>query len=345
MATIKEIAKMANVSIATVSFVLNNTAKISDETKKKVLGIAKEMNYRPNSIAKSLKIKKTNTIGIITEDVTVFNTPEIINGINEYAEEHGYHILLNNIRLYKRIGNNYKDTNRYKHIITGIQNVMLEKQVDGLIYVGSHCHDVSEILETTGHPVVYAYCYSKIDPGCSVNYDDENAAYDVTKYLIGKGHIKIAIITGSKTSAQSRDRLAGYRRALIECGIQYNPQYVKLGNWEYEAGVRMGTELLQMSDRSTAIFAMNDLMAGGVIEAARKLGCRIPDDISLVGFDNRDFSCFYTPRLTTMRLPLNEMGKEAAEILVGIISGKTDHQQKPVKLQCELVERESVKSL
>lgn len=346
MATIKEIAKLANVSTATVSYVLNDPAKISEETRERVLRIINQVNYKPNSIAKSLKIKKTDTIGIITEDITVFNTPEIIDGIDEYAEKSNYHIILENVRLYKRIGNNYKDTSKFAGIISEITSVLLSKQVEGIIYVGAHCRDVSGLIDKLAIPVVYAYCYTGKETDISVNYDDEFAAYELTKYLLRMNHRKIGVITGLMGSMQCQDRLKGYQRALYEHNILFNPEYMKIGNWEREAGYVAGKELLLLSNRPTAIFALNDLMAGGVIDAAGELGLNIPKDLSLVGFDNRECSYSYTPKLTTMALPLNEIGKKSAEVLINkITNNAAKNYPKDLKLRCELIERQSVTCL
>lgn len=344
MATIKEIAKLANVSTATVSYVLNDPSKISEETRERVMEIIEQANYKPNSIAKSLKVKKTNTIGIITEDITVFNTPEIIDGIDEYAEKNNYHIILENVRLYKRIGNNYKDTSKFTGIIHEITSVLLSKQVEGIIYVGAHCRNLSDLIDKLPVPVVYTYCYT--DSDVSVNYDDESAAYEITKYLLKMNHQQIGVITGLIGSVQCQDRLKGYQRALYEHNILFNPEYMKIGNWERESGYTAGKELLSLPKRPTAIFALNDFMAGGVIDAATELGVNIPSDLSLVGFDNRECSYSYTPKLTTMGLPLNKMGIKSAEALIYLITnnGKTDYSR-DVKLKCELFERKSVVEL
>lgn len=341
MTTIKEIAKLANVSTATVSYVLNEPDKISAETREKVIKIIEQTNYKPNSIAKSLKVKKTNTLGIITEDITVFNTPEIIDGIDEYAEKNNYFILLENVRLFKRIGNNYKDTSKFAGVIREITGVLLSKQVEGIIYIGAHCRDVSGLIDKLPVPIVYTYCYT--DSDISVNYDDESAAYQITKHLIKLNHKQIGIITGLMDSAQCQDRLKGYQRALYEHNILFNPEYLKVGNWERETGYTAGKELLSLPNRPTAIFALNDYMAGGVIDAAGELGLNIPRDLSLVGFDNRECSYSYTPKLTTMGLPLNAMGAKSAEILINLINHRQKDHLKNVKLKCELLQRKSVR--
>ncbi|HEX3047640.1 MAG TPA: LacI family DNA-binding transcriptional regulator [Bacillota bacterium] len=343
MPNIKEISRLAGVSTATVSNVLNNSPKVTVETREKVLRVIRETKYRPNSIAKSLKVKRTNTIGVISEDITVFNTPEIINGIDEYTESCGFHIILNNLRLYKRLGNQYRDTNKYQKLIGETVQLLLNRQVEGIIYIGAHSRDMVNIISSLNIPLVYAYCYASDDMHYSVNYDDEGAAYHITKYLIGLGHRRIAVISGLYDSLQSQARFKGYQRALNDYHLLFNPSYLKSGDWEQKSGYCLGKELLSLTERPTAIFAMNDLMAAGVIDAAREAGIKIPQEISLVGFDNRECSSYFIPKLTTMVLPLNEMGKKSAEILIDVIKNKPpDYPGKSLQLDCTLLERESV---
>jgi LacI family transcriptional regulator len=346
MANIKEISKLAGVSTATVSNVLNNSPKVSPETREKVLRVIQEARYHPNSIAKSLKVKKTNTIGVISEDITVFNTPEIINGIDEYTESCNFHIILNNLRLYQRLRNHYEDAAKYQKLIAETIQLLLSRQVEGIIYIGAHSRDVANIIGNISVPLVYVYCYSSVGLHYSVNYDDEAAAYNIIKYLIEFGHRRIAVISGLYDSLQSQARFKGYQRAFIDYNLLFNPLYLKTGDWEKESGYRLSKELLAMEEPPTAIFAMNDLMAGGVIDAANEAGVKIPQDLSVVGFDNRECSFYFVPKLTTMSLPLNDMGKKSAEILTRLIENQLpDDQNKFVKLDCTLLERESVANL
>ncbi len=347
MVTIKDVARLANVSTATVSYALNNPSKISKETRERVLKVVKETNYEVNRIAKSLKIKETNTIGIITEDITVFSTPEIIDGIDAYAEENDYHIILENVRLYKKIGNNYQDTSKVAGIISELVGILLSRQVEGIIYVGAHCRDVSGIIGSLPIPIVYVYCYTNEESSFSVNYDDELAAYELINYLLNMGHKELGMITGLTDSMQSQMRLEGCKRAFSEHKVAFNSKYIRAGNWEREGGYQAAKELLSLSQAPTAIFAFNDLMAGGVIDAANEMGLNIPGDISLTGFDNRECSYSYTPQLTTMSLPLSEMGRRSAELLLGLIKKEEEIKDKNqnLKLKCDLVERESTLSL
>ena len=340
---IREISKLAKVSTATVSNVLNNSPKVTQATREKVLRVIHETQYRPSTIAKSLKVKRTNLIGVISEDITVFNTPEIINGIDEDTENHGFHIILNNLRLYKRLGNHYADTAKYRNLIAETVQILLSRQVDGIIYIGAHSRDLSGIIENLPVPIVYTYCYSAGAKDYAVNYDDEAAAYDAIQYLIDAGHRKIGVISGLYDSLQSQARFKGYQRALLDYNLLFNPAYLKAGDWERESGYALGKELLTLPDPPTAIFAMNDLMAGGVIDAANELGTAIPEAVSLFGFDNRECSKFFAPSLTTMALPLNEMGKQAVQILMErLADSQPGADRHDYRLKCTLIERHSV---
>lgn len=300
------------------------------------------MNYRRNTIAKSLRTSKTSTIGIIAEDITVFNSPSIIDGINKFVEEQGFHIILTDLRLNKRIGINYSNIKSCIAEISESIDVLLSRQIEGIIYIGVHPRDVTGIIRKMNKPVVYTYCYTTRDDYC-VNYADKLAAYEITDYFINMGHEKIAVISGPIDSLATGERLQGYKEALMDNNLLYNPDYIKTGDWEFESGVSAIKKILsQNKELPTAIFAMNDLMAAGAIEAAFNLGYSVPDDLSIIGFDNREFSRFYRPRITTMDLPLSEMGAKSAEILINTINGKKV-SEKSYKIKCRLIKRDSVK--
>lgn len=341
MVRIKDIAEKANVSTATVSYVLNGTGNVGEETKKKVLKVIEELNYKPNSIAKSLKLNKTNTIGVIVEDITVFNAPEIIDGINEYADKNGWSIILTNMRLYKRVGPNFNGIQGIEKNISQAVEELLSKRVDGIIYIGIHTRDLSGILPEINKPIIFTYCYS--GNNISVNYNDEAVAYDATKYLIAKGHKKISVISGFIDSDPTRGRFDGYYKALTESKLLFDPQYVKTGDWEFDSGYKYAKELLLSNNPPTAILAMNDLMAAGVLKACRDVMLKVPEEVSVMGIDDREASNYLTPRLTTMKLPLNEMGSLSICILTKLINEEVVEQ--PKLLNCQLIERESVASI
>jgi len=334
---IKEIAAKANVSIATVSYVLNGTRNVRLKTKERVLKVIEELDYKPNEIAKSLKSKKTNTIGVIAEDVTVFNVPEIIDGINDYADRHDLHIILTNLRLHRRVGHNYSDVAAYRKYAENAVSDLLTKQVEGIIYIGIHPRDVTGLIDTRGKPIIYTYCYSQND--VSIQYNDEQASHDALRYLVEKGHQRIAVITGLMDSIPSRLRFNGYYKAITEFQLPFEPNLIKVGDWGLESGRVLTSELLELTDPPTAVLVMNDVMAVGAIRAAADKGLSVPEDLSVFGFDNREFSDYVNPRITTMDLPLHEMGAASMRALAGLINGEP---VEPVTPLCALLERESV---
>lgn len=335
---IKDIALRANVSTATVSYVLNGTRNVRPKTKERVMQVIEELNYRPNDIAKSLKSKRTNTIGVIAEDITVFNVPEIIDGINEYAEQNDMHILLTNLRLQKRVGYNYTDTENYRQHAQDAVSNLLSKQVEGIIYIGVHTRDLTGLINTYDKPIVYTYCYAQ--DACSIQYNDEQASYDAIKYLVSKGHSRIAIISGLMDSLPSRLRFNGYFKALTDYQLEFDPQFIKVGDWGLDSGYLLAGELMKLADPPTAILIMNDLMAAGALKAAAAMGMSIPKDLSIIGFDNREFSNYLSPRITTMDLPLHDMGILSMKALTNLIRG--EEQSLDMTPLCSLVERESV---
>lgn len=339
--TIKQIAQKAGVSTATVSYVLNNTGNISEGTRKKVLKILKEYNFKPNRIAKSLRVNRTNMIGVIVEDMTAHHAPWIINGINEYADQHGYHIILSNLRLFDKIGNRFEELSQYKDNINEAINIISSTKVDGVIYLAMHDRKIEGLFENIDLPVVYTYCYTNEEDDLSVTYENQNIAREATRYLIEQGHKKIAVISGPINSMPSHQRMIGFQTALMESGLEMKPEYLKIGDWNYEFGQRMCLELMELPDRPTAIFAMNDMMALGALEAASKSNIHVPEDLSIIGFDNIESSLYSNPKLTTIDLPLKKMGYAAAEDIDNRLLGKPIANNSLV-LPCTLIKRESV---
>lgn len=339
MNTIKEIAAFAKVSPATVSNVLNNRYdQVSPETREKILRIIRETNFKPNRIAKSLRVNRTHTIGVIAEDITVFNTPPIINGINAFSEQSNYRIILNDLGLHQKMGHNFSEISRFKNTIDGSLAVLLSFQVDGIIYVGLHPRDVTGVLSIVDKPVLYVGCYAKNQ--ISVTYDDKSAFYKATKTLIDLRHDRIALIAGPSDSLAAEARLAGYKEALEHQDMLYREELVFTGDWSYESGHKLGKLLIDSDMLPTAILAMNDLMAIGAVNALQDSGLQIPNDISVIGFDNREFCQYTKPSLTTVQLPLYEMGYMAANTLIALVDKEDiDHS---IKLPCDLIVRDSV---
>ncbi|MFA5675060.1 MAG: LacI family DNA-binding transcriptional regulator [Christensenellales bacterium] len=339
MATIREISKKANVSIATVSKVLNGKKGVSQATIDNVLSIAKELDYRPNLTARTLKKGQSRTLGVITEDLTVFNTPDIVDGIDAYCESHGYHYILGNLRFYKRYGNRPKDTDECAELALSLVDTMLSKQVDGIIYIGCHSHPVVPLSTISSTSFVCAYCYST-DPGISsVMYDDQKASFEATQLLIRKGYKKIGVIAGEPDSMHTANRLLGYQEALFTGNIPYNPHLTVYGNWERDQGYTLAKRLIDTG--VTAIFAQNDLMAMGVIDYCSEHGIQVGKELGLIGFDNREISTVSRPALSTVSLPLFEIGQNATHLMLDILEGKHVTYGQKLMLACTVIERES----
>ncbi len=317
MVTIKDVAKKCNVSIATVSNILSGKPNASEETRKRVLEAVQELNYIPNYVAKNLKMKSTKTIGVIVEDITVFCTPDIIDGITQYCEEEGYNILLTNLRLYKKYSDLYYHNDKIKIHVNQEIKKLLSKQVDGIIYVPAHERVLKCLPENLTVPIAIAYGYSKSAKIPSVVVNEIEGGYKIASCVMEQGHTKIGIITGKEDSLHARDRLMGYQKAMYEHGVLYNPDYVVSGDWTREGGYGATCELLEKD--ITAIMCMNDIMAAGVYDRLEEVGLTPGQDISVVGYDNRELASFFRPALTTVELPLFEMGRKACKCVIDLI--------------------------
>jgi len=341
MANMKDIADRAGVSVATVSKVLNKQGNISQETRNSILAIAKELNYQPNLYARSLKKGNSHVIGIITEDLTVFNSSPIIDGIGARCELSGYHYILENLRI-----NNLSidpHTDRYNTLVNDSLNFMQSMQVDGIIFLGCHSHKLMSLPEINIKNIVFAYCSSADAMIPYVIYDDKQGAFHATSFLINSGHKNIGTITGLPDSVHTMNRLTGFQEALFEHGIPYNPRLTLYGDWQRDSGYVLAQTLI---DRQvTAIFCHNDDMAMGVMNYCSKNGIEVGKDLSLIGFDDREICTVCRPALTTVALPLQEIGQEAASILIHKIENDDDTVRGEILLKCKFVERESTYSL
>lgn len=346
MITIKEIAKECNVSITTVSNVLNGKAKVGKDTKQRVLEVIQRRGYRPNSIAQGLRMQRTRTIGIIAEDIAQFTTPEIVEGIMSYCEKRGYRITVKNLRMYARWQDAwYNDSGAYHSILDPTLEELSSIMVDGIVYIAGHARYIDCFPRSFRIPAVMAYAYAMNPRVPSVLMDDELAAYQLVKYVIGKGHRKIGVIGGRADNIHTQRRLLGYQKALFEEKILFDPRWVRYANWDKETAYQEAKELLKTD--VTAIFCNCDRMAGGVYQRMDELGMRPGKDLSVIGFDNQDIAEYFTPGLTTMALPLSEIGHASAQLLMEQIEGEEEKTQEnqEVLIPCTFVERNSVCSL
>jgi len=324
---IKDVAKKAGVSISTVSRVVNESKVVRQETYKKVMKVIKELGYKPNAIARSLKIKTTKTIGILIPDISIHLYPEIVRGIEDIANMYKYNIFLCNTDL-----DSEKELQYY--------DALSEKQVDGIILISSIISDElnNKIKEYEIPTVSIGSDYKEIP---SVTIDKKRASKEIVDYLIDRGHNRIAIITDTKAiKSKSLEKLNGYKEALKEANIEYDERLVISGGYHFKDGYEGARHLLRLKDGPSAIFAANDEMAIGVVRAVLELGLNIPNEIAVVGFDNIDMSAKVFPSITTVAQPLYEMGAIGMRVLTKIINNECLETTKVV-LNYSLLERES----
>lgn len=353
--TLKEIAERAGVTAATVSYVVNDSAPISEKTREKVMKVIEETGYQTNLIAKGLRGGSTRLIGILAEDITVWHTAGIIDGINQAAEELNYNIILSNLRFNSKVGNRLEDVLKYKGDIDRAVNTLLSMQVDGIIYIAMHDREVGDLIGNIKKPLVCCYCYSVDKNIPSIRYDNEESFYQLTSKLIQYGHKKLGVIKGPNDSEASSLRLKGFRRAIKEHGISLPSAWDETGDWTYQAGMEATLRMLSRrdasgkitvlpeSERPSSILAFNDEMATGVYNAAAKLGIRIPSDLSVTGFDDWSISANMMPPLTTIDRPLKKIGQQALEGVAEVINGESEKQHSILVLPNRIIERESVK--
>lgn len=345
--TIKDIAQECNVSTATVSNILNGRPNVSVETRERVLEVIRRRGYQPDYVARGLRKKKTNMIGIIAEDICQFSTPAIMEGIMAYCEEKKYRTMIQNLRLYARWGERwYENESAYRSVLMPVIQEMLSIKVDGLLYVAGHARMIRFFDDNVSIPTVIAYAYARSPYVPAVVIDDEKAAYDMTRYLISMGHNRIGVIAGRENNIHTKNRLRGFQRALFEKSLLYNPDWVLYGDWERDSGYRLAGPLVR--EGVTVIFCMNDQMAGGVYTYFREQGIRVGEDISVAGFDDQQLADYCNPRLTTMKIDLSGIGAKSAEILLKRIEDGGEQGTADIldtRVSCKLIERESVRRI
>lgn len=350
MTTIHDVAKQAGVSIGTVSNVLNQNKKVAPDTAARVMEAVRALHYVPNTMAKGLKMNQTHILGILAEDIGAFSSGDIIDGICKYSEEHDYAVKLCNLRVNQKVDcktaflyRELEETDAFQKSVEKSLNLLLASRVDGIIYIGVHPRDVGDLLPALDVPVVYVYAYTAKNDYC-VNYDDFQGAGLAVEHLIKMGHERIALLCGSIDSVPAHKRLMGYQEALMKHGLPFYPEYICAGNWHYEDGYENSVRLLRLPNPPTAIFSMSDYMAFGAMNAALDLKKDIPGDISIHGFDGLEYSAYTRPSLSTVALPLREMGMKSAETLLSVIN-HTEPASRNILLPCSHVIRNTVKNM
>jgi LacI family repressor for deo operon, udp, cdd, tsx, nupC, and nupG len=322
-----DVAKLANVSPATVSRVLSNPDMVSKKTRDKVLEVIKQVNYKPHIVARQFRTKETRIILVVVPDITSAFFAEVLRGIEHIAIENGYQVIL---------GDTENDIEREKEYI----NLLLQKQADGMVLLTARL-DKEELEEISEHfPVVLACEYVDGLNVPTVSIDNISSSRKATEHLIQLGHTKIAHISGPINVILSRDRLRGYQQAMISHDLEVNPAYVQEGDFTFESGYHQMLKLLALETPPTAVFVFNDEMAMGTIKAVKDSGLKVPEDIAIVGFDNIRMSNVYEPNLSTIDQPKYQIGKKAMELLLNLINGEEITKRKFV-MRDDLIIRES----
>ena len=341
MANMKDVAKLAKVSITTVSHVINQTRYVSDELSTRVKQAMEELEYYPNSLASSLRSGKTKIIGLVIPDISNQFFAEVSRKIEDNGYEYGYSVILCNTS---------ENVNKEETYI----DVLIAKQVDGIIFIsaGEEINTIKKTIDSNIPIVIVDRDVNKVKADV-ILVDNYDGGYKATQYLLGLGHRRIGCITGPSPVSPSALRIGGYKQALKDAGISVDEDLIVPGDFRYESGRIAMEKLLSLSDMPTAVFACNDMMAIGAIQAAYDNDLVIPDDISIVGFDNIPLSNSVYPPLTTVAQPFDKLAKLTVDSLIEKIKlqskRRTPEQEAPwyerTVMEIELVERSSCRPL
>ncbi|MHB1376840.1 MAG: LacI family DNA-binding transcriptional regulator [Candidatus Humimicrobiaceae bacterium] len=329
---IKDIAEKLNISESTVSRALANHPRISAKTKAQVLGIAKKFNYRPNLIAKSLKIRSTKTVGLIIDDITNPFYPEIVKGCEEVANKNGLNIILCN--------SDYNQEKEDKYI-----NILLSKRVDGVLLMPAGKKlPIIDLFREANTPLVFIDIKpsDKINVSC-VYTDQEYGAYIATKYLIELGHKKIALINGPENFSSCKQLESGYLKALSEHNIPLNNKLLKVFDLKSTGAYEVVKNIIKLrkEDCPTAALFISDITAVAAYNAIYEAGLAIPEDFSIIGNDDILTAKNFFPPLTTIAHPKYEIGKKAMEILISELKESKAHSFNQIRYIPELIVRKS----
>ena len=330
MTTIKDVARLAGVSITTVSHVINETRYVSDELRGRVLAAMQELNYRPNVLARSLRRGETRTIGLVVPDNSNPFFAEVARIVEDVGFEKGYSVILCN-----------SDGSLEKE--AAYISVLIAKQVDGVIFIAAGSkHEHLHELTAQGIPVVVADRDIPQSLADVVLVDNEKGGYEATRYLLSLGHRRIACIAGPSDLTPSADRVRGYRRAQEEAGISIEEGWIVPGDFRYQGGEAATARLLRLGEPPSAIFACNDVMAIGALRTLQNAGLQVPGDVSIIGFDDIPLASAMSPALTTVAQPTAELSTLAARCLISRIQNDRDDEprQRSV-LETRLVVRDS----
>lgn len=328
-ATIKDVAKLAGVSTATVSYVVNGTQHVSDETRRRVLSAVEELEYRPSALARSLRIQRTRTIGLILPQLSNMSYTVAAHGIEEVLQENGYSLI---------ISESDENPKTEEKLIRVFDSLL----VDGLIVVpsGQRQSRLREVIRGK-YPTIFLDRRPTCAEGDMVLLDNYRATNEAVSHLIASGHERIGMILGAKHFSTTRDRIRGYKAALRSADIDFDPELVRNGGFGVESGLRFCEELLSLTPRPTALFMASANMTLGAFTKVREMGLSIPDDVALIGCGDLPWATATIPPLSMIFQPLAAMGKLTAELLLKRIDNPGE-ELKTIYVPAELRLRDSV---
>jgi len=331
--TIEEIADLADVSRSTVSRVLNNHPSVRPSVRQRVQQVIQEHRYTPRAAARSLASRRTNVVGLLIprSAATFFSDPffpHVIQGITETCSNRGFFLLLSMVTV-------EREQDFYERVLRG-------RHVDGLIMMSSDIDDpILPLLIRDESPLVLVGRHPYLADVTFADVENRDGAVQAVRHLIELGHQRIATITGPPFMVAAMDRRDGYKQALAEAAIPIRPDLIVESDFTQSGGYAAMHEILRLPDHPTAIFAGSDVMAAGALRAIHEVGLRVPDDMSLVSFDDLPLASILTPPLTTVHQPLHELGAAAADLLLNRLEQSDDHQPNHVRLPTHLVVRQS----
>ncbi|HEU0139003.1 MAG TPA: LacI family DNA-binding transcriptional regulator [Bryobacteraceae bacterium] len=333
MATIKQVAKAAGVSVGTVSNVLSGSVPVSAELKTRVWAVIRKLDYHPNHVARSLKTKQTRMLGMVIPDFTNPFFPQVVRGAEEVVLKHGYLLVTFNTD---------DDVKREREVLA----ILRSRHIDGVLLVVAPNDGDGSHITTAVSAGVRIVCLDRAPAGVtdldSVFVDNHEGAMLAVRHLIRQGHRRIGMIAGSMLLQTAVERLAGYKAALREAGLKVDQDLVRTGNFRINSGYKCAKDLLLAHRRPSAIFASNGQMALGALKAMEEIRLHCPDDVALVSFDDLPESDLFRPHLTAVAQPAWEIGRQGAELLIQRVEGQlTSETPVVVRLKPELKIRES----
>lgn len=329
--TLKDVAKLAGVSVGMASRVLGDYGSFSEKTKRRVLEAAQELHYRPNALARSLRVGRTKAIGLVVSNILSYHWTTFIRAIEASASERGYQVLL---------GTTDDDPTTERAYLRALQ----DRFVDGVIMSPSRENEtlVAEMI-AAGLPMVLVEAANEDLAAPRINLGNREGARVATEHLLSLGHERIGIVTGNMNIGSARDRAQGYYDALAAAGVGVDERLVVSGNYRYEAAYEATAKLMQLRPRPTALLVCNEVMAGAALQRLKDEEVSLPDELSLVAFDDPAWTSFYRPGITTIRTPRAEMARLALDTLLARLDEPKVQAPPPgeLVLPLELVVRES----